>query len=74
MSHVKMHIDENTFSAKEYAYMVRHIDDIDAMIRSTSKEIDMYYRCELLIGGMTYDATNELVNWDDVEMSFKRGL
>lgn len=32
----------------------------------------MYYRCELLIGGMTYDATNELVNWDDVEMSFKR--
>jgi hypothetical protein len=22
---------------------------------------------------MTYDATNELVNWDDVEMSFKRG-
>lgn len=33
----------------------------------------MYYRCELLIGGMTYDATNELVNWDDVEMSFKRG-
>lgn len=33
----------------------------------------MYYRCELLIGGMTYDATNELVNWDDVEMFFKRG-
>lgn len=33
----------------------------------------MYYRCELLIGGMTYDATNELVNWNDVEMSFKRG-
>ena len=39
MSHVKMHIDENTFSAKEYAYMVRRMcDDIDAMIRSTSKK------------------------------------
>lgn len=38
MSHIKMHIDENTFSAKEYAYMVRRMcDDIDAMIRSTSK-------------------------------------
>lgn len=32
----------------------------------------MYYRCELLIGGIAYDATNELVNWADVEMSFKR--
>lgn len=39
MSHVKMHIDENTFSAKEYAYMVKRMcDDIDAMIRSTSKK------------------------------------
>lgn len=39
MSHVKMHIDESTFSAKEYAYMVRRMcDDIDAMIRSTSKK------------------------------------
>lgn len=38
MSHIKMHIDENTFSAKEYAYMVRRMcDDVDAMIRSTSK-------------------------------------
>lgn len=33
----------------------------------------MYYRCELLVNGMAYDATNELVNWADVEMSFKRG-
>lgn len=32
----------------------------------------MYYRCELLIGGIAYDATNELVNWADVKMSFKR--
>lgn len=39
MSHVKMHIDENTFSAKEYAYMVRRMcDEIDALIRSTSKK------------------------------------
>ena len=33
----------------------------------------MYYRCELLVNGIAYDATNELVNWADVEMSFKRG-
>ena len=33
----------------------------------------MYYRCELMVGGVIYDATDELVNWDDVEMSFKRG-
>ena len=32
----------------------------------------MYYRCELLVGGNVYDVTNDLVNWDDVEMSFKR--
>lgn len=39
MSHVKMHIDENVFSAKEYAYMVRRMcDEIEAMIRSTSKK------------------------------------
>lgn len=39
MSNVKMHIDENTFSAKEYAYMVRRMcDEIDALIRSTSKK------------------------------------
>ena len=34
----------------------------------------MYYRCEPVDRrNLTYDATNELVNWDDVEMSFKRG-
>lgn len=39
MSHVKMHIDENTFSAKEYAYLVRNMcEEIDAMIRSTKKK------------------------------------
>lgn len=26
-----------------------------------------------MVGGVVYDATDELVNWDDVEMSFKRG-
>lgn len=36
MSHIKMHIDENTFSAKEYAYLVKNMcEEIDAMIRST---------------------------------------
>lgn len=39
MSHVKMHIDENTFSAKEYAYLVKNMcEEIDAMIRSTKKK------------------------------------
>lgn len=32
----------------------------------------MYYRCELLVGGNVHDVTNDLVNWDDVEMFFKR--
>ena len=32
----------------------------------------MYYKCELLVGGNVHDVTNDLVNWDDVEMSFKR--
>jgi hypothetical protein len=32
----------------------------------------MYYKCELVIGGYSYDVTDNLVNWDDVEMSFKR--
>lgn len=32
----------------------------------------MYCRCELLVGGNVHDVTNDLVNWDDVEMSFKR--
>lgn len=39
MSHVKMYIDEDVFSAKEYAYMVRNMcDEIDAMIRSIKKK------------------------------------
>lgn len=39
MSHVKMHIDENTFSAKEYAYLVRNMcEETGAMIRSTKKK------------------------------------
>lgn len=32
----------------------------------------MYYKCELVVGGYSYDVTDNLVNWDDVEMSFKR--
>lgn len=39
MSHIKMHIDENKFSAKEYAYLVKNMcEEIDAMIRSTKKK------------------------------------
>lgn len=33
----------------------------------------MFYRCELLVGGLIYDVTDNLVNWDDVEMTYKRG-
>lgn len=29
-------------------------------------------KCELLVGGYAYDVTNDLVNWDDVEMKWKR--
>jgi len=32
----------------------------------------MYYKCELVVGGYSYNVTDNLVNWDDVEMSFKR--
>ena len=32
----------------------------------------MYYKCELIVGGYSYNVTDNLVNWDDVEMSFKR--
>ena len=39
MSHIKMHIDENIFSAKEYAYLVKNMcEEIDAMIRSNKKK------------------------------------
>lgn len=29
-------------------------------------------KCELLVGGYAYDVTNDLVNWDDIEMKWKR--
>lgn len=32
----------------------------------------MYYKCELLIGGLSYSVTDNLKNWDDIEVSFKR--
>lgn len=33
----------------------------------------MYYNCSLLIGGKAYSVTDDLKNWDDVTMTFKRG-
>jgi hypothetical protein len=30
------------------------------------------YKCELLVGGYAYDVTDDLSNWDDVKLSFKR--
>lgn len=32
----------------------------------------MYYRCELLVGGLSYDVTDNIKNWDDIVVSFKR--
>lgn len=29
-------------------------------------------KCELLLGGYAYDVTNDLMNWDDVEIKWKR--
>lgn len=29
-------------------------------------------KCELLVGGYSYDVTKDIVNWDDVEMTWKR--
>lgn len=29
-------------------------------------------KCELLVGGYAYDVTDSLVNWDDIEMKWKR--
>lgn len=29
-------------------------------------------KCELLVGGYAYDVTNDLMNWDDVEIKWKR--
>ena len=36
--------------------------------------LDVYkrQRVQLLIGGKKYEATNDLVNWEDVEISIKR--
>lgn len=33
----------------------------------------MYYKCELLVDGYSYQVTDNLVNWDDITTSFKRG-
>lgn len=39
MSHVKMYIDADTFSAEEYAWMVKRMcDELDAAIRATNKK------------------------------------
>lgn len=32
----------------------------------------MYYRCELLIGGYVYPITDDIKNWEDITVSFKR--
>lgn len=32
----------------------------------------MYYKCELLVGGYAYAATDHIKNWDDMTVSFKR--
>ena len=31
-----------------------------------------FYKCELLVGGYAYDVTDWLVNWEDVELAYKR--
>lgn len=38
MSHLKMHIDEYAFKAKEYAYMVKQVnDEIESMMKTVKK-------------------------------------
>lgn len=32
----------------------------------------MFFKCELLVGGYTYNVTDDLANWEDVALSFKR--
>lgn len=32
----------------------------------------MFFKCELLVGGYVYDVTDNLVNWEDVELAYKR--
>lgn len=32
----------------------------------------MYYRCQILINGLYHEATDDLKNWDDFDLSYKR--
>ena len=32
----------------------------------------MFFKCEMMVGGYSYDVSNDLVNWDDVELAYKR--
>ena len=32
----------------------------------------MFFKCELLVGGYSYDVTDCLENWDEVELAYKR--
>lgn len=32
----------------------------------------MYYKCELIFNGMSYDATDDLNNWDEIAVAYKR--
>lgn len=32
----------------------------------------MFYKCELLIGGLGYSVTDDIKNWDDITATFKR--
>ena len=44
-----------------------HIFAIFAIKRRT-----MYYKCALLVGGVAYDATEDLRNWDEVKTTIER--
>lgn len=32
----------------------------------------MYYKCEMLVGGLSYPVTDHIKNWEDMTVSFKR--
>lgn len=32
----------------------------------------MFYRCELILNGTSYDVTDDLTNWDELELAYKR--
>ena len=32
----------------------------------------MYYKCEMLVGGLSYPVTDHIKNWEDMAVSFKR--